>query len=137
MLGDPPLGSSQRRTLQVQQVSPRRPLPAAPGHGGSQAVAGDVQRQPAQPGVQGLRVAQLVQFAVGAPQRLLQDILRLLPVAEDGRGQQEQPIAAWRDQLLEGMVVALAGQQEVGTRGVLRGHPEPPSHTETKPDGPR
>ena len=79
------------------------PVPAQPGRGGAEMVPSGVQGEAPEPAVQGLHVPEVAEAPERPPEDLLEDILRLVPVADDGHEEQQQATAPRGDERVEGL----------------------------------
>jgi len=116
-------GSLRRECgLQVGEIAARPTLPPNTRHRRAEVVPGGVLDDGPQPPVEGLRGAQAAHLAEGAQQRLLQRVLRRVPVEPCGRQQEQALGASGRDQCLERLRVAPHRQQHPPALPGIRSH---------------
>ena len=84
----------------------------APAQAASLVIAG-VHDEPAEPGVEAIRVPQLRELPPGPDERLLRRVLRPVRVPEDEAGQGVEPVGRGADERGERIVVAAHRQQHV------------------------
>src|SRR5262249_5940341 len=103
-IGDAERAVRDGGTVDRQQDQVRDPGTLTAGVGDA-----DIRQDPMGPGIESVRIAEVLQVSPGDHQRVLQGILAPIDVPEDPVGDREEPVAARLDQVDERRLVTALG----------------------------